>query len=58
MVGISSKIITLTALFAVATCGIIPKKQGLRPLVLLDNWATIETHSIFFEQLRQDGHSI
>lgn len=26
--------------------------------MLLDNWATIETHSIFFETLKQNGHSI
>lgn len=49
MVGISSKLITLAALFAVAASSIFPKKTGLQTLVLLDNWATIETHSIFFE---------
>ena len=35
--------------------GILPSKHGIKTLVLLDNWATIETHSIFFETLRKDG---
>ena len=35
-----------------------PQKDGIQTLVLLDDWATVETHSIFFEILRKDGHSL
>ena len=35
-----------------------PQKDGIQTLVLLDDWATVETHSIFFETLRKDGHSL
>jgi hypothetical protein len=37
---------------------LIPKKQGIQTLVLLDDWATLDTHSIFFETLRRDGHNL
>lgn len=36
--------------------GLAPKKEGIQTLVLLDDWATIESHSTFFEGLRKDGH--
>jgi hypothetical protein len=41
-----------------ANCGIITKREGTKTLVLLDNWATLETHSIFFETLKKDGHEL
>jgi hypothetical protein len=44
-------LLTLTPVYT----GVLPSKQGIRTLVLLDSWATIETHSIFFDTLRRDG---
>ena len=41
-----------------ASASLIPRKQGIQTLVLLDDWATIDTHSIFFESLRRDGHNL
>ena len=37
---------------------LIPKKQGIQTLVLLDDWATLDTHSIFFDSLKRDGHNL
>jgi hypothetical protein len=48
----------LLLLLSTASGSLIPKKQGLQTLVLLDDWATIDTHSIFFESLRRDGHNL
>lgn len=58
MTSVSSIFLILFAFVFITNCGIIPKKEGIKTLVLLDNWATIETHSIFFESLKQSGHSI
>jgi hypothetical protein len=59
MSSVSSKFLILCiSLLLTVNCGIIPQKQGIKTLVLLDNWATIETHSIFFDSLRLDGHSL
>ena len=41
-----------------SSAGLLPKKEGHQTLVLVDDWATIETHSIFFDQLRSDGHQL
>jgi len=38
-----------------ALAGVITHKDGLQTLVLLDNWAYIETHSVFFDILKRDG---
>ena len=37
---------------------IIKERVGTHTLVLLDNWATIETHSMFFDHMRQMGHQV
>lgn len=37
---------------------LIPSKEGTQTLVLVDDWATLETHSVFFESLRRDGHNL
>jgi Oligosaccharyltransferase 48 kDa subunit beta len=37
---------------------LIPKKEGIQTLVLVDDWATLESHSIFFDSLRKDGHKL
>ena len=50
----TTALVLLLALTQVSA-GILPTKQGIRTLVLLDSWATIETHSIFFDTLRRDG---
>lgn len=52
--------------FAVAACfgvaahaKLISDEVTTKTLVLLDSWATIETHSVFFEHIRgsvEDGH--
>lgn len=41
-----------------AMASLIPKKEGIQTLVLLDDWATVETHSLFFDSLRKDGHNL
>jgi hypothetical protein len=53
----SSQFLLLLSLLALSQVhsSILPTKQGIRTLVLLDSWATIETHSIFFDTLRRDG---
>lgn len=38
--------------------GIVPDGQGKRMLVLLDNYAVRETHSIFFKSLRDRGFQL
>ena len=43
----------------VAMSKFISEKVETKTLVLLDNWATIETHSIFFDHLRSEiGHQV
>lgn len=37
---------------------VLPKKQGIQTLVLLDDYALVETHSIFFDSLSRDGHQL
>ncbi len=37
---------------------LIPSKEGSQTLVLVDDWATLETHSVFFDALRKDGHNL
>ncbi len=48
----------LLLLLGTASSTLIPKKQGVQTLVLLDDWATLDTHSIFFDSLRRDGHNL
>lgn len=45
-------------LLGLATCEVLPKKEGIQSLVLLDDWSIIETHSIFFDSLKKDGHQL
>jgi len=51
---------TLTAMLLLlgqqAFASIVPNKSGIHTLILVDDWATIDTHSVFFESLRKDGH--
>ena len=35
-----------------------PQKDGIQTLVLVDDWSLLQTHSLFFESLRKDGHSL
>lgn len=34
-----------------AHAGLISEEEIIKTLVVLDNWATIETHSVFFDHL-------
>ena len=34
------------------------KKEGIQTLVLVDDWSLLESHSLFFDNLRKDGHAI
>lgn len=58
MTSVSFKFLILASAILFASCGIIPKKEGIKTLVLLDNWAIIETHSIFFDTLKHNGHTV
>ena len=42
----------------VAFSSVMPYKDNKKTLVLLDSWATIETHSIFFDILKRSGHTL
>jgi hypothetical protein len=55
---ISSLAVFLLLLGQPAFSALIKEKKGIQTLVLLDDWATIQTHSHFFESLRKDGHEI
>ena len=50
----------LAVLFAPQTSGnLISTNQAVKTLVLLDDWATVETHSIFFNHLAKTiGHEL
>jgi hypothetical protein len=61
MVKISYSLLSLIAslsCLSLSNGSVIPKHEGISTLVLLDNWSTIETHSIFFETLRTIGHTL
>lgn len=50
---------TLVALCGRSAAKFIPEDDVTKTLVLLDNWATIETHSAFFGYLRHEiGHEV
>lgn len=54
---VSSLILSL--LFGMmAKAEVLPKKAGISTLVLLDDYAIVETHSIFFDSLTKDGHNL
>ncbi len=53
-----SYVATLCLFLYSASASLIPKKQGIQTLVLLDDWATLQTHSILFEALKKDGHNL
>ena len=54
---VSSSALVFAVLFlSMASSNIFKKKEGIQTLVLLDDWAVIETHSIFFDSLKKDGH--
>ena len=54
----SAALLAACLLLSGASAGLLPQKEGIQTLVLLDDWATIETHSVFFDSLRKDGHSL
>ncbi len=54
----SATLLAAFLLLGQSFAGLIPQKEGIQTLVLLDDWATVETHSAFFESLRKDGHSL
>jgi len=44
---------------SVASGGLISEEHVTKTLVVLDNWATIETHSMFFNHIKDKlGHHI
>jgi len=53
-----SYLATLFLFLYSSSASLIPKKDGIQTLVLVDDWATLESHSIFFESLRKDGHKL
>eukprot|EP00347_Sterkiella_histriomuscorum_P002855 403366536 len=54
---VSSLILSL--LFGLLTkANVLNKKQGIQTLVLLDDYSIVESHSIFFDSLTKDGHSL
>lgn len=53
-----SYVATLCLFLYSASASLIPKKQGIQTLVLLDDWATLQTHSILFDTLKKDGHNL
>jgi len=44
-----------TLLYHVSAGTFVPAKSQNRTLVVVDTWATLETHSIFFDHIRQMG---
>jgi hypothetical protein len=53
-----SYVATLFLFLYSSSASLIPKKEGIQTLVLLDDWATIDTHSILFESMKKDGHHL
>ena len=55
-----SGILSLFACFLQGTnAGLISEEEVTKTLVVLDNWATIETHSMFFSHLKDKlGHQV
>lgn len=54
----SAALLAAALLLAPTWAALTQKKEGIQTLVLVDDWATIETHSVFFDSLRKDGHSL
>lgn len=50
--------ISIVAMISTVLADVLPKKTGIHTLVLVDSWAVSETHSIFFDTLKQNGHTI
>ena len=44
----------------VVNCGLISEDNTKKTLVVVDDWATVETHSLFFEHMGKGklGHEI
>ncbi len=53
---VSSLVLCLLFGAPLITSALLPKKQGISTLVLLDDYSLVETHSIFFDSLTKDGH--
>ena len=52
------KILTIASVFLVSQCAagtFVQEKSQNKTLVLVDTWATLETHSIFFDHIQQMG---
>lgn len=48
-----------TAGAAVVQAGLISDERATKTLVVVDDWATIETHSVFFNHIKESlGHEI
>jgi hypothetical protein len=62
--SISFAALTLSALLLLSSgpgtvaASLIPKKYGIKTLVLLDDWSILDSHSIFFDSLKRDGHEL
>jgi len=51
--------ISVAALAATVSAKLVSSDVTTKTLVLLDNWATVETHSLFFSHLKNNlGHTI
>ena len=51
--------LTLFACFQSSQAGLISEEVITKTLVVVDNWATLETHSVFFSHIRDVlGHKI
>ena len=55
-----SRLLSLFACFGIfqgVNAGLISEEEVTKTLVVLDNWATVETHSMFFAHLKDTlGH--
>ena len=55
----SLSLATFMLLFSSMTsASLVPQKEGVHTLVLIDDWSLVQSHSIFFDQLRKDGHQL
>jgi oligosaccharyltransferase complex subunit beta len=50
--------LVVALLLSLVSAEVLPKREGIQTLVLLDDWSVVETHSIFFDSLKNDGHLI
>jgi hypothetical protein len=48
--------LAIALLLGFASSQVLPTKNGIQTLVLLDDYQVVESHSIFFHSLQRDGH--